>query len=256
MRQGAERYSALFSADDAIWSEYSHKAKRSVEALSIIGFSQIHPVILAAMDKFNRREMERLLWLIECVAVRWQLIAKRRPGRVESLGGRAAKEIYEGKTKTASEVFATIQELYVSDEEFELAFSIVTETSAKKVRYLISGVERQSLAKEGRIADELEPGNVTLEHIFPRSPDAGWGAGIAKAEVPKITNRLGNLCLLPPGINNALGNRPWADKTAIFAKSRLNTTASLAQQATWGIKEIEARQKWMAQLARAQWRFQ
>ena len=97
MRRDAERYAALFSSSDPIWAGYRDSARHSVNALGIIGFSQAYPIILSALGKFGKNEMERLLWLIECVAVRHQLIGKRRPGRVESLGGRAAKDIFDGK---------------------------------------------------------------------------------------------------------------------------------------------------------------
>lgn len=136
MRRDAERYAALFSSHDVIWSAFSPRAKSSVDALGTIGFSQAYPIVLAALDKFSKPEMERVLWLIECVAVRHQLIGRRRPGRVESLGGRAAKDIYDGKIASATAVLSLIRELYVPDDEFRLAFETYEESSSKKVRYL------------------------------------------------------------------------------------------------------------------------
>ena len=258
MRRDAERYAALFSSVDPIWSEYNPRARQSVDALTIIGFSQAYSVVLAALEKFEKREMERLLWLLECVAVRHQLIGRRRPGRVESLGGRAAKDITDGKVETASAVFSLIRELYVPDDEFKLAFESHEETSSKKVRYVISGIERASIARDNAtLDDELSPVNVTVEHIFPKSYALVWKSEGEKDDLwdDAIISRLGNLCLLP-GINHALGNKPWSEKVAVYSKSRLNTTRNLIKYDTWGRTEIIHRQKYMAQLALAAWKFQ
>jgi hypothetical protein len=251
MRSEAEKYAALFNSNDPIWHDYPYNAKRSIDALGIIGFSQSYPIILAALGRFNIREMERLLWLIECLAVRWQLIGGQRPGRVESLGARAAREITEGKIDTASGVFALVDELYLPDKEFTLKFETAVAGSARKARYLLAGLEREALKRDNTVlSDELAPAAVTLEHIFPQRAKEGWG-GVPE----KMVARLGNLCLLP-GVNNALGNKPWADKVAIYAKSQMKTTRALTRYGKWEEKEIEERQKHMAELARSAWSFQ
>ena len=73
LRATAERYAALTDPDDPAWGSLSHTGKRSVEALTLIGATQAHPVILAAMARFETHEMERLLRLLEVIAVRYQL---------------------------------------------------------------------------------------------------------------------------------------------------------------------------------------
>ena len=258
MRQGAERYAALFKPTDAIWSRYSVGLRDSVEALGTLGFSQAYSMVLAAFDKFSKHEMERLLWLIECVAVRHQVIGEGRPGRVESLGGKTAKDIFEGKVTTATEVFDQIRELYTPNNEFSVAFEKATGGTGKKIRYLLTGIERQSLQRDGEtFPDELTPHAVTVEHIFPRSPSAEWRAG-SEADSDwddSLISRLGNLCLLT-GVNQALGNKVWSDKVGAYGKSRLNGTRKLTQYAKWGSAEIVQRQEHMAKLALDHWRFQ
>ena len=257
MRRDAERYAALFSSVDPTWSGYSSDLRQSVDALGIIGFSQAYPVVMAALERFEKKEMERLLWLIECVAVRHQLVGRRRAGRVESLGGRAAKEIFEGEITTATEVFNSIRELYVPDDEFRLAFESFSESNGKKVRYLLAGLEQQSLQREAKTySDELAPNNVTVEHIFPRSPSEQWRAVSGKDADwdDSLIFRLGNLCLLP-GVNRELGNKSWEEKLEIYSRSRLNTTNKLTQYTEWGRSQIIERQRRLAALAVAWWRF-
>lgn len=258
MRRDAERYAALFSSNDPIWSEYRAIDRGSVDALGIIGFSQAYPIILSALEKFDQTQMGRLLWLVECVAVRHQLIGRRRPGRVESLGGSAAKEIFDSKVTTATGVFSLIRELYVPDDEFRLAFEGHEEISSKKIRYLLAGIERQQIARDnGTLNDELTPHSVTVEHIFPRSKSEYWKtkADSDSEWSDNLTSRLGNFCLLP-GINHSLGNKPFLDKLEVYKKSRLGTTRNLEKYGDWGRKEILKRQRYMADLAVTEWRFQ
>lgn len=258
MRTVAEHYVALSDPNDAVWSPYSDQAKKSVEALSIIGASQLHPMILAALGTFERREMERLLRLLEVIAVRYQLVARGRPGRIESLGGRTAKGITDRRFTTASQVFAEIRELYIADDSFEAAFQAKTERESKKAAYLLRGLEHQSrLRAQDEHHRETAPDAVTVEHILPKSPGAPWKDVLER--YPDFHNdylyRLGNMCLLADA-NRALGNKSFAEKRKSFEASKIQTTHSVAQYDEWTPEQIEQRQTHMAKLAVAAWRFQ
>jgi hypothetical protein len=175
------------------------------------------------------------------------------------LGGRAAKEIFDGKITTAKDVFSIMRELYVPDDEFRVGFESHEDNSAKKLRYLLAGLERQTIARDSSILrDELSPdAAITLEHIFPKSPNVEWSAVAARDPEweDHFISRLGNVCLLP-GINHALGNRSFDEKKLAYAKSRLKTTNSLAENSNWGRVEIVRRQQLMAKMALSAWRFQ
>jgi hypothetical protein len=160
--------------------------------------------------------------------------------------------------KNASGVFAMIRELYVPDDEFRLAFETHEEGSGKKARYLLAGLEIEAVSRDNAtLDDELAPFSVTLEHIFPRSPEGEW-AVVSEADQQwdeRTVFRLGNLCLLP-GINHSLGNKVFSEKKVFYDKSKLLLTKELGHYATWGRAEIIARQKHMAMLATSAWHFQ
>jgi hypothetical protein len=106
--------------------------------------------------------------------------------------------------------------------------------------------------------DELVPGDITLEHIFPKSPKAFWeGTMQTDPRLSTMTNRLGNLCLLTD-VNRTLGNKSWGDKLEIFKKSRLLITNQLnnVDYPTWDSAAIDRRQSRMADLAVQAWRWQ
>lgn len=260
MRQSADHYVALANSNDPVWAKHTAKAKKSIEALATIGVTQVHPILLSALYRnFDSREMERLLWLLEVVAVRYQLVARGRPGRIESLGGRTAKGIFDGKLTTATQIFAELKELYIADQQFQLDFENKTERESKKAVLLLAGLEEQQLLQrqDAHAKETVPSGAITIEHILPKSPGASWKTE-TDADPDLLTDclyRLGNLCLLS-NVNRALGNKAFADKKKVFATSKLLTTQSLGQYTDWNRRSIERRQKQLAKLAVAQWRFQ
>jgi hypothetical protein len=151
-----------------------------------------------------------------------------------------------------------LKEIYTADKQFEAEFASKIERESKKAAYLLRGLEHQSLARANDPhANELVPSTVvTVEHILPKSPGDGWKKEIAAD--PELHEdclyRLGNLCLLADA-NRALGNKPFSEKSAVYGKSRLRTTNSLAKSSKWGRAEIEQRQALLAKLAVAEWRF-
>ena len=257
MRSAAERYVALSDQEDPVWSPYGESARQSVSALSIIGASQLHPVLLAALDKFDNREMVRLLKLLEVIAVRYQLVARGRPGRIESLGARLAKAITEGAISTASTAFTELRELYIPDDQFRSDFASKTERESKKAAYLLRGLEHQALVRANDPhQSETRPHLVTIEHILPKSPGKEWPVELRKdTDLHKdYLFRLGNLCLLDN--NNALGNKEFAEKKKHYATSKLLTTKSVAKFDVWDMDAINARQLEFASHAVSEWRFQ
>lgn len=168
------------------------------------------------------------------------------------------REIWEGKITRTAQVRAVLDELYISDAEFKQRFKTKVETDGERARYILSTLERQSLLREGATyVDELIPGDVTLEHIFPKSPQAHWAQEVtADPKLSGMLHRLGNMCLLPE-VNRALGNKGWSEKLDVFKKSRLNTTKNVdsTRYSKWGSAEIEKRQGYMAELATAAWRY-
>lgn len=257
MRSAAERYVSLTDSEDPIWAPYGEAAKQSVSALSIIGASQLHPVLLAALVKFEHREMVRLLRLLEVLAVRYQLVARGRPGRIESLGARAAKAISDGVIATASAALAELRELYIPDEQFRADFASKTERESKKAAYLLRGLEHQALTRANDPhQNETRPHLVTIEHILPKSPGSEWPESLRKdTELHKdYVFRIGNLCLLDN--NSALGNKSFEEKKKQYQSSKLLTTSSLADYSLWDEDTIVRRQQELASHAVTEWRFQ
>lgn len=113
------------------------------------------------------------------------------------------------------------------------------------------------MEQDGDTEQQYVPGegkDVTLEHILPINPGSEW-KHIAPDDAKANYNRLGNQALLAGSVNSKLGNIGFAIKKPILAKSPYSLTRLAAKGSTWGVKEISARQKTLANLAVKAWPF-
>lgn len=260
MLRASEQYAALEVADDPLWAEFSEVARGHIKALKLLGGAQTHPVLLAALARWEVREIERLLRLLEVVIVRYQLIGGGRTGRLEIGCAGLAVAIYSGEVKDPREAAAFIPDLLPSDKEFRANFVLAEEKSATKARFLLARLELQARVAAGRasLGPELEArATLTVEHILPKSPGDNWESTLSKhpAFAEEHVHRLGNLCLLTQ-VNRRLANAPFADKQQTYAKSELLLTSELAKVTKWTPKEVEERQERFAKLAVTAWRFE
>jgi hypothetical protein len=259
MQQAAEQYAGLDAPDDSIWSAYPPEARVTLRSLRVLGSQQAHPVLLAALNRFEPVEMERLLRLLEVVIVRYLLIGGGNTGRFETTCAILARKIFAKEVKTASEASHDFKDIYPSDDDFRQAFSIKQERSNQKAAYFLRRLELEAQrVAAAKLPGELTPGtSLTVEHILPKNPAKDWEP-IVKADPELVQDcvfRLGNMTLLT-NVNKELGRKSFDEKKKVFADSKLITTKSVADQSSWDRKAIEQRQQALAKLASAAWRFQ
>lgn len=258
MLEAAEQYAALGVPDDPVWAAYSEKARLTVRSLGIVGSHQTDPVMLSALAKMEPGEVERMLRLLEVVTVRYLLIVGGNTGRFETTCAILGRKIYAGDVKTATAAFAELKDIYPSDDDFRNAFATKQEENNQKAQYYLRALENElQRDAQGEMAGELIAGVLTVEHVFPKNPAAEWAEVVkADAQVAEdCTFRLGNLCLLTE-VNRKLGRMGFAEKKAVYLKSKLISTKEVGNANLWGRKEIEGRQRNLAKVAAAIWRFQ
>jgi hypothetical protein len=269
MLQVAEQYAALETSDDPVWAPYSTQSREMVRSLKLLGGQQTHPVLLAALTRFDPNEMERLLRMLEVIVVRYQLIGGGRTGRLEIVCARLAQAIFAGeitdasgkrRVKSATDVFREAREIYPSDDTFETEFTSAQERNSQKAVYILRKLEQERRKRQaGARADETEPGALSLEHVLPKNPGQDWQSIIQADRMLRedCAHRLGNMCLLTKSDNRGIGTASYADKKKVYAASGLLITNSIpSAYSTWDRNAIDKRQAQMAQLAVAAWRFQ
>ena len=252
--KSAEQYAALDSADDPVWAPHTPKTREMIATMRALGFKQVRPVILSALERFDPREFERLLRLLEVIEVRWQLIGEQRTGAIEIQCARLALSIWEGKTKGAAEARSLLDTVYLKDPEFQAQFTAKEGLSNPKAAYILRKIEDHERAK--RRSDLVASRALTIEHVLPRNPDQHWNAEIkACPELGECTERLGNMCLLAEARNREAGRVPFTNKKQIFSTSELLTTQEIAKYETWDAAAIGQHQAWLASRAVEVWRF-
>jgi len=260
LAQAADRFSALEVPDHEVWSLYSQHCKRSVKTLSILGSRQTWPVMLAALEKFDPDEMERLLELFVTLIVRYQMVGRGRTGLLETVSARVAHGVFRGELNSPHKVWKEYSHLVPSDEEFLNDFARWSETKSVRARYALAELEKAEYKRShgGAEPEEIPPWEeLTLEHILPVNPGNEWSVEI-RADPhlgQEYTYRLGNLCLLQSRANKESSAKSFAYKSnQIYAKSDLTLTSELSQTyKEWNRDSIEARQQELAQLALLVW---
>ncbi len=260
MQTAATQYAALEAADDPVWSSLSENGRDHVRNLKLLGARQTYPILLSALGRFPTREMERLLWLLEILIVRYQLIGGGRTGRLEIASAKLAYDIYTSEITTASQAAASLRGILPSDAEFRDAFAVKQERSSQKTNYLLRYLEREAYRRlhADFTGNEREvPADLTVEHVLPRNPDVEWKAELEVDPllVEECAYRLGNLCLLTK-VNQDLGRKSYEEKRNVYRESTLMLPQHISTYEAWNRDKIEHNQIWMAGLAVDIWRFQ
>ncbi len=98
----------------------------------------------------------------------------------------------------------------------------------------------------------------TIEHIRPQKWDAkGWLGvlGKTKEKVDDKVNGIGNLVLLPPGVNAKAKDKSFKEKKKIYSDHRcLRQIEEIINENKWDAKAIKAREVRLLQFARMTWK--
>ncbi|WP_420865697.1 GmrSD restriction endonuclease domain-containing protein [Actinopolymorpha cephalotaxi] len=97
---------------------------------------------------------------------------------------------------------------------------------------------------------------VHIEHVMPQTLNKEWSANLGSFadQHQEYVNRWGNLTLLFAGLNIPASNKVFEQKTRYYGDSQVRITQELCQYGTWGPEQIDARQRWLAEVAESIWR--
>lgn len=260
LNQAADRYSALDVPDHDVWNSYSNVCKRAVKSLSVLGSRQTWPVILAALETFDPKQMEHLLDYLIVLTVRYQTVGRRRTGLLEIASARVAYGVFVGEFNTPKKVWKEYSQLVPNDKEFLEDFGRWYERKAARARYVLAELEKAEFRQSHQGADpeEIPPWEeLTLEHVFPVNPGNEWSNEM-KADpelLQEHVHRIGNLCLLQEKPNKGGSSKGFSfKKEQILDESKLTLTSGIAQTYDkWDRSAIEHRQEQLSQLAIIAW---
>lgn len=85
----------------------------------------------------------------------------------------------------------------------------------------------------------------TIEHVYPRSAEAGDKVQTLES----LKDTLGNLTILGPNEQKKAGNKPFEGKQAILKKSKIRLNREIGDLAKWDATAVKARSKSLIDLA-------
>jgi hypothetical protein len=252
MDEDIDTYLALSQPEASHWPP---EWKRLAAELRMFSVRQPYPMLMAAKRRLADSDFGRLLRDTVVLAFRYNVISGQHTSEQERIYHTVANKLHRGEVSTLTEALNLLRPIYRSDRAFMTDFTekVIKTTqsrNAKIVRYLLAKLERQS----GGAELDPESANLTIEHILPQSPQAGWEA-FSDRDLEHFVYRLGNMALLEAGKNKAIENRPYADKRPVLQTSAIKLTRELAEEnAEWTPERIGQRQEKLARLATAVWR--
>lgn len=100
----------------------------------------------------------------------------------------------------------------------------------------------------------------TIEHIFPKTFSSdlmkNWpNSNIASQEdLNEFVHNIGNLTLLPPGINSSLGQKPFSEKKEEYRNRGLRITEDVVKEKEWSKEKVEKREEAILRFIASKWK--
>lgn len=251
LEKASHDYAALLNASHETWAEYGADVRQAIATLSVLGVTQLRPLLLAAFPHFKPKEFKRLLHACTSWSVR-AFIAGVPSGTLEGYYGRNAFKVGQKQITTVDELIKDMMQVMPDDERFAAAVATANVANAQLARYYLRSLQ---LAKDNEKEPQYVPNEsiaVTLEHILPNKPGKNW-AHINPDDAKALCNRLGNQVLLAGSVNSKLGNASYADKQAALKNSPFSLTKLASDKKGWALEQINERQTQLAKLALKAW---
>ncbi len=247
----ATAYAAILTPSHDTWSTYHQEVRAHIDTLRYLGVSQLRPILLAAVDKFTKGELEKLFKVALSWSVRF-LVTGVSSGTLERFYSRTAKQITDDAIRNVAAVLRELAPVLPEDEVFKAAFSRVSVPTASLARYYLRRLQIQA---DGNNEPQYTPNDgkaVTLEHVLPQRPGQEWQYIVVEVAQANY-NRIGNQALLAGSVNSRLGNIGFSAKKPALAASPFSLTAQIALEQRWDIQQILDRQEKLAELAVLAW---
>lgn len=250
----AELFTALSDPNHEFWIDRPG-CKTYIRELRLFRVRQLTPLLFAAWERFDHDKFERVLKLVSVVMFRYIVVAGLNTNELEPVSHSAAKAILEGAASGPRDVFGYLESVYVDDDRFKQAFSMLevpTHGRKKKLaKYILCRLETDASSRDC----DYETDTATIEHILPENPNSDWDKALVE-KWDKLVYRLGNLTLLEANLNRGLGNASYPNKVARYTESGYALALSVASDAPmeWNEAHINRRQQRMAERAAHVWR--
>ena len=211
------------------------------------------PILLSLelrKGNFTDKDKAKILRAIEVYIFRNATIAGKTANSTEVFFSKIAHDIYEEKLIKTNKIIAEIKSEMISDKDFYNSFCTFSKKTQPYIRYILLSIHG-FLDSNHEINRNSQ--QVNIEHIMPKRISKKAWPDINPAIHDKYLWRLGNLILLDDGINKKISNKSFKDKKIEYQKSLIKPNSELVKYDEWTPKQIEDRQKELADIALKIW---
>lgn len=251
VEEDADIYAALSNAADTLWVH--PQQRQAIAELKLFGVSQVYPLLLAAYRCLPGPELTDLLRAISAMSFRYNVISNLPANEQEILYTSVAERISRGELQNFNSIVRELRAVYPRDEKFRLDFAdkvLKTTRNKRIVRYLLAKLECHLSGTDLDFDSET----FSIEHVLPEHPKDGWEQ-FTDQQAEMMVYRLGNMTLLKTSENRDLGNRPFAEKRAVYQSSQYTMTKRIAEHnSEWNPDRIIVHQRWLADQATSIWK--
>jgi hypothetical protein len=256
LQENSRLYYALLSVDSDVWSEFNESTRQAAEVLVDLNLEQSRPLLLAALDTFESKEVERLLPAMVSWSIRGLAAGRLGGGVAEAAFCGAAQQIRSKKITSVEGILKdpAIDNLISTDRAFRTDFAEWRLMKGSLARYILRALELQRRGDpEPELVVNADVEKVNLEHVLPKSPKKGDWDQFSPEDQRLYVHRIGNMALLRKGTNGRIGNKPWSIKKPILADSELILTQEAGKLVDWNATVITERQEVFGDLAVEAW---
>ena len=223
--------------------------------LKTMGAQRVRPIMLAALlSSVKQKELCEILNSLETLHFRRSAICQLDNKTLEVSVQKIASELFVSGTAGAKKAINSINKLNPSEELFKLNFQNKSGMPLGISRYMLLKIENHLRVEKRQ--PEIDPDDVTLEHILPQEPKAHWGLDPSKPEVKVLISRLGNLTLLRGKVNTAANNLGFESKKKLYGEKAhvLFITEDVIKESSWTLEKIAKRQIALSEYANRVWK--
>lgn len=243
-------YSAFDDPNDEVWDKEERKYFKILKLLEV---TTCYSLLLSGREFLSDREFKILLRELSIITFRYNL-SGLNPNEAERIFSKVAIEVSKRQLQTAKDITLKLKSIYVSDDNFEQAFStLVLKTKSNKnlVKYILVQIENHISGTEYNYEDATS----TIEHILPENPGSSWESFFDSEEQNDYVSRLGNYTLLEASLNHKLGNDlTFAKKIDSYKTSRYKISKESINYEEWNPSSLTLRQEKIASWAKAIWK--
>jgi hypothetical protein len=239
---------------------------KRLSAVTNIVHARLLAVALLLTDTLDERQRKKALQQWESVTFRIFGMcgndARTKGGDFTRLAHQIVTKNSEvGTYKKIMEALRILGEGYPIDESVNnLKNDNCYDGWEEELRYFLFRYEEHLAAEQkSKVSEEMwnqiwtTTAAKTIEHIYPQAGGKEWVGKLGMGPNSRHINRIGNLLILPPGINSEAGQKGFSEKKLIYKKNYLRMMDEVLEKQKWNLDRIVERERSLLKWACKAW---